>query len=59
VHLELDTIDGALASVRDVMKPGASVVLQYSDEMKAMRRGNPTFSKNSPEKMRVLVKLHG
>lgn len=58
-HLELDTIDQYLASLRSIMKPGANVVLQYSDETKPMGRGNPTFSKNSPERMRGLVKAHG
>lgn len=59
VHLELETISRYLESMRSVLKPGANVVLQYSDKNKIMAQMNPGFSHNSPETMRSLVVERG
>lgn len=59
VHLDLDIVDSYLESLKTVMKPGASIVIQYPDQTKPLGRSNPTFAKNSPEQMRDHVKAHG
>jgi hypothetical protein len=38
-----------------VVKPGANIIIQYSDKTKAMAEQNPSFSANDPERMRRMV----
>ncbi len=55
VHLDADLIDAYLVNLRRVVKPGGNIVIQYSDQTKAMAQKNPSFSVNDPEKMRRMV----
>ena len=59
VHLDLDIIDRYLANMKRLLKPGASVVLQYADKTKVMAQKNEGFSDNDPDKMRELLAKHG
>jgi phospholipid N-methyltransferase len=59
VHLDTHLIHAYLANLRRVVKPGANIVIQYSDKTKAMARENPTFSANDPERMRRMVQDAG
>jgi hypothetical protein len=38
-----------------ILKPGANVVIQYSDKTKIMAQLNESFSENTPKKMRRMV----
>lgn len=55
VHLDLPLIKAYLANMRPILKPGANVVLQYSDKTKVMAQEVAGFSDNDPERMRALV----
>jgi cyclopropane fatty-acyl-phospholipid synthase-like methyltransferase len=55
VHLDLSIIKAYLQNMRGVLRPTATVVLQYSDKTKIMARENPGFSDNTPEQMREAV----
>lgn len=55
VHLDAGLIAGYLKNIREILKPGASAVIHYSDQTKIMARLNPSFSDNNPEKMRSMV----
>ena len=59
VHLDCDIIDRYLVNLRDVLKPDATVVLQYSDKTKPLGKSNPGFSDNDPQRMRALVQGRG
>jgi len=59
VHLDLPLIEGYLANMKPILKPGANVVLHYSDMNKVMAQMNPGFSDNTPEKMRGMVRDAG
>ena len=59
VHLDAPIIEGYLASMRRVLAPTGSVVLQYSDKRKPAAQKNPGFSDNNPDKMREMVRRHG
>ncbi|HEU5142595.1 MAG TPA: class I SAM-dependent methyltransferase, partial [Solirubrobacterales bacterium] len=59
VHLDAAVIDRYLGNIAPVLRPGADVVIQYSDKTKPLGRQNRTFSDNDPERMRALVTAHG
>jgi len=55
VHLEAYLIEEYLNNMRWILKPGANIVIHYSDKTKIMARINDGFAENTPEKMRSLV----
>lgn len=55
VHLDLPLIQAYLKNIKPIIKPGANIVIQYSDKSKVMAQSSPDFSDNTPEKMRGLV----
>jgi ubiquinone/menaquinone biosynthesis C-methylase UbiE len=55
VHLDAPIIETYLANMKLILKPGANVVIQYSDKTKIMAQLNESFSENTPEKMRRMV----
>jgi hypothetical protein len=55
VHLDANLIEGYLKNMKPLLKPGANVVLQYSDKTKIMAQLNAGFADNSPERMRRMV----
>ena len=55
VHLDTEIIDGYLSHIKRVIKPGANVVVQYSDKTKILAQTNVGFSDNTPERMRQMV----
>jgi hypothetical protein len=60
VHLDSPLIEGYLANIKGILKPGANVVIQYSDMNKIMARQLvPGFAENTPEKMRAMVGAAG
>lgn len=60
VHLDDAIIKGYLANLKGILKPGANVVIQYSDMNKVMARELlPNFAENTPEKMRSMVSKAG
>lgn len=59
VHLEPYLIESYLSNMHSVLKTGGNVVLTYSDKTKVGGQLNSTFSQNSPERMRNMVKAAG
>jgi hypothetical protein len=59
VHLEFDTIETYLFNIKSIIKPGANIVIQYSDMTKIMAQMAPSFSQNTPAKMREAVRAAG
>jgi phospholipid N-methyltransferase len=59
VHLEADVIAQYLTSMKAILKPGANVVIQYSDKTKVMAQHENAFSDNTPETMRRMVATAG
>jgi ubiquinone/menaquinone biosynthesis C-methylase UbiE len=59
VHLDTDIIDRYLRNMKALLKPDATVVLQYSDKTKPLARKHTGFSQNTPDKMRQLILCHG
>ena len=59
VHLEFDTIEAYLRNIKSIMKPGANIVIQYSDMTKIMAQMAPSFSQNTPTRMREAVRAAG
>jgi ubiquinone/menaquinone biosynthesis C-methylase UbiE len=55
VHLDSNLIKLYLENMKPILKPGANVVIQYSDKTKVMARMNKGFSQNTPEIMRKMV----
>lgn len=55
VHLNMPIIEAYLKELPRVLKPTASVFIQYSDKTKPLGQSNKGFSENNPEKMRALV----
>jgi ubiquinone/menaquinone biosynthesis C-methylase UbiE len=55
VHLEKHLIEGYLQNMKRILKPGANVVIQYSDKNKPLAQRNPAFSQNTAEDMRKMV----
>ncbi len=51
VHLDRDLIAAYLTNLRRVVKPGANLVIQYSDKTKTTAQLNEGFSDNDPEQM--------
>jgi ubiquinone/menaquinone biosynthesis C-methylase UbiE len=59
VHLDTSVIEAYLANMKPILKPGANVVIHYSDKTKIMAQLNKDFAENTPEKMRRMVLAHG
>jgi predicted methyltransferase len=59
VHLEPHLIESYLSNIHGILKLGGNVVLTYSDKTKVGGQLNSTFSENSPERMRKMVKDAG
>jgi hypothetical protein len=59
VHLEFDLIEQYLRAIGPIAKPGANIVIQYSDKTKIMAQLNQGFSDNDPERMRQAVSAAG
>lgn len=59
VHLDLPLIDAYLRNMSRILKPGANVVIHYSDKTKLMGQANSGFSDNDPPRMRQRVASHG
>lgn len=55
VHLDTHLIEAYLANMKPILKPGANVVIEYSDKTKLMGQLNKGFSENTPEKMQAMV----
>lgn len=55
VHLDVHIIESYLKNMKRVLKPGANVVIHYSDKTKIMAQINQGFSENTPDKMRQMV----
>jgi cyclopropane fatty-acyl-phospholipid synthase-like methyltransferase len=55
VHLDAPLIEAYLMNMKPILKPGANVVIQYSDKTKIMAQLNNGFFENTPEKMRKMV----
>jgi hypothetical protein len=55
VHLDTHLIEAYLGNMRRILKPGANVVIHYSDKGKIMAQVNHGFAENTPEKMRSMV----
>jgi SAM-dependent methyltransferase len=59
VHLDRDLIAAYLASLRRVVKPGANLVIQYSDKTKPAAQQNDGFADNDPARMCAMVEQAG
>lgn len=59
VHLDIPLIEAYLANMRSILKPGANVVIHYSDKTKIMARLNDGFADCTPEQMRSMVRAAG
>lgn len=59
VHLDLPIIDAYLKALGAILRPGANVVLQYSDKRKVMAQINNGFADTSPEQVRAAVEAAG
>ena len=59
VHFDFGLIEQYLHAMRSIAKPGANIVIQYSDKTKIMAQINPGFSENTPERMRSAVVAAG
>jgi phospholipid N-methyltransferase len=55
VHLDKHLIGAYLKNMKSKIKPGANIVIQYSDKTKIMAQLNDGFSDNTPAKMRQIV----
>ncbi|HLV85896.1 MAG TPA: class I SAM-dependent methyltransferase [Candidatus Sulfotelmatobacter sp.] len=55
VHLELHLIAAYLKNIAKILKPSGNVFLTYSDKTKIGAQMNPTFTDNTPERMRKMV----
>ena len=59
VHLEVHLIEAYLRNMYSILKPAGNVVLTYSDKSKVGGQLNSTFSENTPERMREMVRSAG
>ena len=59
VHLEPDLIAAYLVELQRVLKPGANVVIQYSDKTKPVAQENEGFSDNDPARMCEMITRAG
>lgn len=55
VHLDNELIEAYLKNLKPKIKPGANIVIQYSDKTKIMAQMNDGFSDNTPDLMRQMV----
>ncbi len=55
VHLDAHLIEAYLKNMKPIVKPGANIVIQYSDKTKIMAQSIEGFSDNAPDKMRKMV----
>ncbi len=55
VHLDTNLIGEYLKHIKRIAKPGANIIIHYSDKNKVMAQIGPTFSQNTPDQMRKLV----
>jgi predicted O-methyltransferase YrrM len=55
VHLDAPLIEAYLMNMKPILKPGANVVIHYSDKTKIMAKMNDDFSENTPAKMRKML----
>jgi ubiquinone/menaquinone biosynthesis C-methylase UbiE len=55
VHFDQHLIEAYLKNMRSIVKPGANIVIQYSDKTKIMAQLNKDFSDNTPDKMRQML----
>lgn len=59
VHLDMPIIESYLDSIKTIIRPGADVIIQYSDKTKEAARANLTFSDNDPTRMCALLTNRG
>lgn len=59
VHLEPHLIESYLSNMHAILKSGGNAVLTYSDKTKVGGQLNSTFSENTPQRMREMVKASG
>lgn len=59
VHLEQDVIGAYLKNIARILKPGGRVFITYSDKTKVGAQIEPTFTDNSPARMRETVTKAG
>ena len=59
VHLDAPIIESYLENLPRILRPGANVVLHYSDKTKVLAQMNPAFSENTPERMRGMIEHAG
>ena len=59
VHLDIPIIESYLDNIKTIIRPGADVIIQYSDKTKEWARRNLTFSDNDPTRMCALITARG
>ncbi|MEL6345061.1 MAG: class I SAM-dependent methyltransferase [Myxococcota bacterium] len=59
VHLEPETIAEYLQNIRPLLKPGADVVIQYSDKTKPIAANNPHFAATDSLMMEAMFCKYG
>jgi len=59
VHLEANLIEQYLKNMRRILKQAGNAVIQYSDKNKILAQTNPSFSDNTPDRMRKMVVASG
>lgn len=59
VHFDFDVIESYFRSLQAIVKPGANIIIQYSDKTKVMAQMNKGFSENDPARMRTAVRTAG
>jgi SAM-dependent methyltransferase len=59
VHLDTPIIESYLDNIKTIIRPGADVIIQYSDKTKEWARKNLTFSDNDPTRMCAMIKARG
>jgi ubiquinone/menaquinone biosynthesis C-methylase UbiE len=58
-QFDFDLIDAYLVSMKSILKPGANIVITYSDKTKIMSQLLEGSSDNTPERMRGAVQAQG
>ena len=59
VHLDTPIIESYLDNIKTIIRPGADVIIQYSDKTKEWARKNLTFSDNDPTRMCAMITARG
>jgi SAM-dependent methyltransferase len=59
VHLDAPIIESYLDNIKTIIRPGADVIIQYSDKTKEWARKNLTFSDNDPARMCAMITARG